>query len=68
MAAQLITSEELALVLQVDVHWVWRATREKKIPFYRVGKYRRFDLEEVLQTLEGIPRLPESNKPQEDIA
>jgi excisionase family DNA binding protein len=68
MEAQLLTAEELAVILNVDVHWVWRATREKKIPFYRVGKYLRFDLALVLEALNGIPRLPDHNSRKEDVA
>ena len=81
MQKTLVTSEELATVLNVLVIWVWRAARESKIPCYKAGKYYRFDVDEVLDSMankkgghEGevvevdFPRGPKLVNPRRDIA
>lgn len=45
---RLLTAEELADRLKVPVSWVYEQSRQGKIPTHRVGRYIRFDLQEVL--------------------
>lgn len=47
---RLLTPNELAELLGVSVSWIYQRTRlgQKAIPFLKVGKYVRFDPEEVL--------------------
>lgn len=48
---ELLTVQQVAELLQVPVSWVYGRLRERslqKLPGYRLGKYWRFDREEVL--------------------
>ena len=49
----LITVKELAEKLQVPESWIYQRTRlgQKAIPHVRVGKYVRFNAEEVVAFL-----------------
>ena len=49
--SELITAKELAKRLNVPVSWIYRRTRlgQEAIPHVRMGKYVRFDWEEVLE-------------------
>lgn len=44
----LLTPEELADQLKVSVSWVYEQSRQGNIPTHRIGRYIRFDLQEVL--------------------
>lgn len=44
----LLEPEELAAKLKVPVSWVYEQSRKNAIPTHRIGRYIRFDLEEVL--------------------
>ena len=44
----LIDPDELAAKLKVPVSWVYEQSRQGKIPTHRLGRYIRFDLQEVL--------------------
>jgi len=81
MQKALVTSEELATILSVPVSWIWRAAREQSIPCYKAGKYYRFDVDDVLDSLvmnqsahEGevvevdFPRSSKLVNPRRDIA
>jgi len=46
----LLDPEELAAKLKIPVSWVYEQSRQGKIPTHRLGKYIRFDLEEVLES------------------
>lgn len=48
-----LTAIELADKLKVKLSWIRWMTFQKKIPVYRLGKYRRYVLSEVLQALES---------------
>ncbi len=48
----LITVDELASMLQVPKSWIYDRTRDGRIPCIKVGKYIRFDLNEVKSWLE----------------
>jgi len=52
---ELLTIDELALMLKVPKGWIYQRTRDRSpctIPFYKVGKYLRFDANEVRVWLE----------------
>lgn len=44
----LLTSEDLAERLKVPLSWVYEQSRQGNIPTHRLGRYIRFDLNEVL--------------------
>jgi excisionase family DNA binding protein len=51
---ELMTVQQVAKLLQVPVSWVYGRLRKRsleKLPGYRLGKYWRFDKEEVLAWL-----------------
>lgn len=51
---ELLTVQQIAELLQVPVSWVYGRLRKRsleKLPGYRLGKYWRFDKEEVLAWL-----------------
>jgi excisionase family DNA binding protein len=51
---ELLTVPQVAELLQVPVSWVYGRLRKRsleKLPGYRLGKYWRFDKEEVLAWL-----------------
>lgn len=51
---ELMTVQQVAQLLQVPVSWVYGRVRKRsleKLPGYRLGKYWRFDKEEVLAWL-----------------
>ena len=52
-SSELITAKELAKRLKVQVSWVYRRTRlgQEAIPHVKMGKYVRFDWQEVLEFL-----------------
>jgi len=59
-AKQLLTPKELAEKLmltgrkdgeKVCISWVYEQSRQGNIPTHRIGRYIRFDLEEVLESL-----------------
>ena len=45
---ELLTPEELATKLKVPVSWCYEQSRQGNIPTHRIGRYIRFDLQEVL--------------------
>jgi excisionase family DNA binding protein len=48
---RLLTSEQLAEQTSIPATWFEEAARRDEIPCVRVGKYVRFDLDEVLSSL-----------------
>jgi excisionase family DNA binding protein len=51
---ELLTVQQVAELLQVPVSWVYGRLRKRsldKLPGYRLGKYWRFEKEEVLTWL-----------------
>jgi excisionase family DNA binding protein len=44
---RLLTIEELADALGVKPNWVQEKGASGEIPSYKIGRYRRFDLDEV---------------------
>ena len=45
---ELLTPEELATKLKIPITWVYEQSRQGNIPTHRLGRYIRFDLQEVL--------------------
>jgi len=50
---QLATSDDVAKALNVTVTTVQRMTRDKKLPFIKVGSIIRYRLSEVMAQLES---------------
>ena len=48
----LLTPEELAGKLKLPVSWVYEQSRQGNIPTHRLGRYIRFNLQEVIQSQE----------------
>jgi len=48
MSQKLIGVNELAEILGVPPSWVYARSRTDSIPMIRVGKYIKFDLDEVM--------------------
>lgn len=48
---EFLTAAELAAILKVPVSWVRAAGREGRIPMLRVGRYLRFNPEQVIEAL-----------------
>ena len=47
---ELLEPEVLAERLKVPVSWVYEQSRQNQIPTHRIGRYVRFDLNEVLES------------------
>ena len=47
---ELYTPEELAEKLKLPVSWVYEQSRQGQLPTHRLGRYIRFDLQEVLNS------------------
>jgi excisionase family DNA binding protein len=47
---ELYTPDELAEKLKLPVSWVYEQSRQDAIPTHRLGRYIRFDLQEVLRS------------------
>jgi len=48
-----LTVGELAEVLDVPKSWIYERTRHNEIPHFKMGKYVRFDIDEVQKWLEA---------------
>ena len=46
----LLDPEELAAKLKIPISWVYEQSRQGNIPTHRLGRYIRFDLQEVLRS------------------
>ena len=51
MNKKLIGVNELAEILGVPPSWIYHRSRMNKIPMIRVGKYIKFNLDEVMDWL-----------------
>jgi excisionase family DNA binding protein len=47
---ELLSAEELAARLKVPLSWVYEQSRQGNIPTHRLGRYIRFDLQEVINS------------------
>lgn len=50
------TADELAQVLQLSTGFIYKLARQKRIPFIRIGRSIRFDIDEVKKTLSESTR------------
>jgi excisionase family DNA binding protein len=56
---ELLTVQQLSELLQVPVSWIYGRTRKRSIerlPAYRLGKYWRFNAQEVMSWLRDARR------------
>ena len=53
---RLLTANEVADLLVVKERWVRDATRDERLPCVHVGRYRRYDREDVLRWVEAQKR------------
>ena len=54
--AKLLTAQELASQLKIPVSWIYSRTRIKtkdSIPCVRIGKYVRFNEEEIMEWIKS---------------
>jgi len=58
----LLTPEEVAQYFQVNRQWVYERTCKNEIPHIKVGKYLRFEQQEIKRWAGGMA-VPEANKP-----
>jgi excisionase family DNA binding protein len=49
---RLIDAREVAELLNLPVRWVREATRDGRLPVVRLGRYRRYDADDVLAWVE----------------
>jgi len=49
---ELLTPEDLAALLHVDLSWIYKQTQTKTLPHKKLGKYIRFSRSEVMRHLE----------------
>jgi len=60
---QYLSRAELAETLGMHTETIRRLTRAQKIPFYRVGRAYRYELEAVLEAFKHDP-LPDASQAQ----
>ena len=58
----LLTPEEVAHYFQVNRQWVYERTSKNEIPHLKVGKYLRFERQEIDRWAGGMA-VPEANQP-----
>jgi excisionase family DNA binding protein len=59
-APRLVDVDELAEYLHVSPYWVRRQVKERRIPFTKVGRHLRFDLDLIAEWREANTVYPES--------
>jgi excisionase family DNA binding protein len=52
MSDRLLTAGEVAAFLAVKESWVREATRDRRLPHLRLGRYRRYRREDIERWLE----------------
>ena len=52
MDQNLISIKEMAERLSVPISWLYQRTRTGEIPFFKIGKYVRFDVGQVMKWVE----------------
>jgi excisionase family DNA binding protein len=55
---RLMTAEQVAELLGMDVEWVWKMSRRGQIPTVTLGRFRRYRREAILRWLEEIESRP----------
>jgi len=54
-----LTVEELCQLLKLKKSYIYDLTYRKKIPFIKIGRHLRFDLEEIQKWIENNKVIPE---------
>jgi excisionase family DNA binding protein len=54
VVARLMTAEQVAELLGMDVEWVWKMSRRGEIPTITFGRFRRYRREAILRWLEEL--------------
>jgi excisionase family DNA binding protein len=54
MHQNLISIKEMASKLDVPPSWLYSRTRTNDVPHYKVGKYVRFDVDQVMEWIKKI--------------
>ena len=65
MSERLLSAGEVAELLAVPESWVREATREGRIPYLALGRYRRYEREAIeawLAERRGGPRVPRCSR------
>jgi len=57
--SQYLTVEELCQLLKLKKSYIYDLTYRKKIPFIKIGRHLRFDLEEIQKWIENNKIIPE---------
>jgi excisionase family DNA binding protein len=55
---RLMSAEQVAELLGMDVEWVWKMSRRGEIPTVTLGRFRRYRREAILRWLEAIESKP----------
>lgn len=55
---RLMTAEQVAELLGMDVEWVWKMSRRGAIPTITLGRSRRYRRDAILGWLEAIESQP----------
>lgn len=58
MDSTILSVEELAEFLKVPRSWIYERTRTNRIPRYKMGKYVRFNLADILDWLDESRSCP----------
>jgi excisionase family DNA binding protein len=51
-----LTVQEAADLLRVPVSWLYERTRTNSVPHVKLGKYLRFDRDELIAWVDGLRR------------
>jgi excisionase family DNA binding protein len=62
MSGPLLDAEQVGALLNVPGSWVRQQAREGRIPHLRLGRYVRFDADEIEQWWRGKVRRPLRNR------
>jgi excisionase family DNA binding protein len=55
---RLMTAEQVAELVGMDIEWVWKMSRRGQIPTVTLGRFRRYRREAILRWLEEIESRP----------
>lgn len=62
MNENLLTKEELAVRLNISVYDIEKLRKTKGMPFTKIGRTYRYDLEKVLNFIKTLSTVKENNK------
>lgn len=58
MTDRLLTASEVAELIRMDVEYVWKLSRQNKIPRIRFGRDYRYRESSILYWLESLESIP----------